>query len=58
VLDEARSHLDEENKRTINEAIRRLTISRVLVVNRRSPLDMADCIVPIWPAAAAAKRAG
>jgi ATP-binding cassette, subfamily B, bacterial CvaB/MchF/RaxB len=58
LLDEATSHLDEDNERAINEAIRRLTISRVIVAHRRSTLDMADRIVPIWPAAAAAKRAG
>lgn len=58
LLDEATSHLDEENERAINEAIRRLPISRVIVAHRRSTLDMADRIVPIWPAALAAKRAG
>jgi len=58
LLDEATSHLDEENERTINEAIRRLPISRVIVAHRRSTLDMADRIVPIWPALAAAKRIG
>jgi ATP-binding cassette subfamily B protein RaxB len=57
LLDEATSHLDEENERAINEAIRRLTITRVIVAHRRSTLDMADRIVPIWPAVAAAKRA-
>src|SRR5229473_3097733 len=50
LLDEATSHLDEENERAINEAIRRLPISRVIVAHRRSTLDMADRIVPIWPA--------
>jgi ATP-binding cassette subfamily B protein RaxB len=58
LLDEATSHLDEENERAINEAIRRLPISRVIVAHRRSTLDMADRIVPIWPPAAAAKRTG
>jgi ATP-binding cassette, subfamily B, bacterial CvaB/MchF/RaxB len=58
LLDEATSHLDEENERAINDAIRRLTISRVIVAHRRSTLDMADRIVPIWPAAAAEKRVG
>ena len=58
LLDEATSHLDEENERGINEAIRRLPISRVIVAHRRSTLDMADRIVPIWPALAAAKRTG
>ena len=58
LLDEATSHLDEENERTINQAIRRLPISRVIVAHRRSTLDMADRIVPIWPAGPAAKRMG
>jgi ATP-binding cassette subfamily B protein RaxB len=56
LLDEATSHLDEDNERAINEAIRRLTISRLIVAHRRSTLDMADRIAPIWPAAAAARR--
>jgi ATP-binding cassette, subfamily B, bacterial CvaB/MchF/RaxB len=56
LLDEATSHLDEENERAINEAIQRLPISRVIVAHRRSTLDMADRIVPIWPALATAKR--
>jgi ATP-binding cassette, subfamily B, bacterial CvaB/MchF/RaxB len=58
LLDEATSHLDEENERAINQAIRLLPISRVIVAHRRSTLDMADRIVPIWPAMATAKRTG
>jgi ATP-binding cassette subfamily B protein RaxB len=58
LLDEATSHLDEEAERMINQAIRRLTISRVIVAHRRSTLEIADRIVPIWPAAAVAQRAG
>ena len=58
LLDEATSHLDEENERTINQAIRLLPISRVIVAHRRSTLDMADRIVPIWPAGPAAKLTG
>jgi ATP-binding cassette subfamily B protein RaxB len=49
LLDEATSHLDEENERAINTAIRLLPISRVIVAHRRSTLEMADRIVPIWP---------
>jgi ATP-binding cassette, subfamily B, bacterial CvaB/MchF/RaxB len=56
LLDEATSHLDEENERAINEAILRLPVSRVIVAHRRSTLDMADRIVPIWPALAAVRR--
>ena len=58
LLDEATSHLDEENERAINNAIRRLPITRVIVAHRRSTLDMADRIIPIWPAALAEKRSG
>jgi ATP-binding cassette subfamily B protein RaxB len=56
LLDEATSHLDEENERAINEAIRQLPVTRVIVAHRRSTLDMADRIVPIWPGLAASKR--
>jgi ATP-binding cassette, subfamily B, bacterial CvaB/MchF/RaxB len=58
LLDEATSHLDEENERAINDAIRQLPISRVIVAHRRSTLDMADRIVPIWPGLAVSKRTG
>ena len=59
LLDEATSHLDEDNERTINGAIRSLPIARIIVAHRRSTIDMADRIVPIWPAAAAGvKRVG
>jgi ATP-binding cassette, subfamily B, bacterial CvaB/MchF/RaxB len=51
LLDEATSHLDEENERAINTAIRSLTISRVIIAHRRSTLEMADRVVPIWPTA-------
>jgi ATP-binding cassette subfamily B protein RaxB len=52
LLDEATSHLDEDNERTINSAIHSLPITRIIVAHRRSTIDMADRIVPIWPAAA------
>jgi ATP-binding cassette subfamily B protein RaxB len=59
LLDEATSHLDEENERLINDAIRSLTISRVIIAHRRSTLDMADRVFSLWPATAIAiRRAG
>jgi ATP-binding cassette, subfamily B, bacterial CvaB/MchF/RaxB len=57
LLDEATSHLDEDAERAINRAIRELTISRVIVAHRRSTLEMADRIVPVWPTAPIAQRA-
>jgi ATP-binding cassette, subfamily B, bacterial CvaB/MchF/RaxB len=53
LLDEATSHLDDENERAINTAVRSLTIARVIVAHRRSTIDMADRIVPVWPQSAA-----
>jgi ATP-binding cassette subfamily B protein RaxB len=60
LLDEATSHLDDENERIINSAVRSLPIARVIIAHRRSTIDMADRILPIWPrpAATAVKRAG
>jgi ATP-binding cassette subfamily B protein RaxB len=59
LLDEATSHLDEENERLINDAIRSLTISRVIIAHRRSTLEMADRVFPLWPTTATAiRRAG
>jgi ABC-type bacteriocin/lantibiotic exporter with double-glycine peptidase domain len=52
LLDEATSHLDEENERAINAAVRSLSITRVIVAHRRSTLEMADRVVPVWPASA------
>ena len=52
LLDEATSHLDDDNERTINDAVRSLPIARIIVAHRRSTIDMADRVVPIWPAAA------
>jgi ATP-binding cassette, subfamily B, bacterial CvaB/MchF/RaxB len=51
LLDEATSHLDDDNERTINGAVRSLPITRIIVAHRRSTIDMADRVVPIWPAA-------
>ncbi len=56
LLDEATSHLDDDNERTINEAIRSLPIARIIVAHRRSTIEMADRVVPLWPAGAGRRR--
>ena len=56
LLDEATSHLDDENERTINEAIRSLPIARIIVAHRRSTIEMADRVVPLWPVGAGLRR--
>ncbi len=44
-MDEATSHLDEENERKINDAIAKLKITRVIVAHRQSTIESADrCI--------------
>lgn len=44
-MDEATSHLDEDNEKKINEAISKLAITRVLVAHRKSTIESADRIV-------------
>lgn len=44
-MDEATSHLDEENERKINKAIAKLKITRIIVAHRQSTIESADrCI--------------
>ncbi|MGX3020316.1 peptidase domain-containing ABC transporter [Ursidibacter sp. B-7004-1] len=44
-MDEATSHLDEDNERKINEAIGKLAITRVIVAHRETTIKSADRIV-------------
>lgn len=44
-MDEATSHLDEENEKKINEAISKLAITRVLVAHRKSTIESADRVI-------------
>jgi energy-coupling factor transporter ATP-binding protein EcfA2 len=46
-LDEATSHLDERNETAINIAIKRLSITRVIVAHRASTLAMTDRVVQL-----------
>lgn len=46
-MDEATSHLDEENERTINQAIAKLSITRVIVAHRQSTIDSADRVISL-----------
>lgn len=41
-LDEATSHLDLENERLVNDSIRRLALTRVIIAHRPETLVMAD----------------
>lgn len=44
-MDEATSHLDEENERAINKAVAKLNITRVIVAHRQSTLESADRVI-------------
>lgn len=44
-MDEATSHLDEENEKAINQAISNLNITRVIIAHRKSTLESADRII-------------
>lgn len=46
-MDEATSHLDEENERIINQAISQLKITRVIVAHRQSTIQSADRIISL-----------
>ena len=64
VLDEATSHLDAQNEKSVNEAIANLNITRIIVAHRKETIDSADrvlvmqdgCIVrQFWPKELAAQ---
>lgn len=46
-LDEATSHLDIENEEKINNSIKQLNITRVIVAHRQSTIDSADRIIKL-----------
>jgi ATP-binding cassette subfamily B protein RaxB len=45
VLDEATSHLDLRNERSVNEAVRGMQLTRVVVAHRPETIAMADRVV-------------
>jgi ATP-binding cassette subfamily B protein RaxB len=45
VLDEATSHLDLDNERSVNEAVRAMQLTRVIVAHRPETIAMADRVV-------------
>jgi ATP-binding cassette subfamily B protein RaxB len=44
-LDEATSHLDVNNESRINEAVRRLQLTRIVVAHRKETIESADRII-------------
>lgn len=46
-LDEATSHLDVANERDINQALKALTITQVVIAHRKETIDMADRVIDL-----------
>ncbi len=44
-MDEATSALDTESERYVNQAIRQLNITRIIIAHRETPLKSADRII-------------
>lgn len=44
-LDEATSHLDDENERLINQALKLINITQIIVAHRKETIKMADRII-------------
>jgi ATP-binding cassette subfamily B protein RaxB len=44
-LDEATSHLDVGNERYVNESVRRLALTRIIIAHRSETLAMADRVI-------------
>jgi ATP-binding cassette subfamily B protein RaxB len=47
VLDEATAHLDAETEQLVNEAVRELKLTRIIVAHRRETIQMADRVIVI-----------
>lgn len=46
-MDEATSHLDENNEKLINEAISKLNMTRIIIVHRQSTIMSADRVIDL-----------
>lgn len=49
-MDEATSHLDQDNEALINQAIKALNITRIFIAHRQSTIDSADRVIDLGQA--------
>jgi ATP-binding cassette subfamily B protein RaxB len=49
LLDEATSHLDPDNERCINEAVKALPMTRLVIAHRQSTLEATDRVLFLTP---------
>jgi ATP-binding cassette subfamily B protein RaxB len=47
LLDEATSHLDVERERLVNDAIRALSVTKIVIAHRQETINMADRIIAL-----------
>ncbi|MGY4680121.1 ATP-binding cassette domain-containing protein, partial [Ursidibacter arcticus] len=47
LMDEATSHLDEENETLVNQAISQMNITRIIIAHRQSTIQSADRIIAL-----------
>lgn len=50
-LDEATSHLDAANEKKINQVIKQLGITRIIITHRKETINMADRVIDLSSAA-------
>lgn len=46
-LDEATSHLDDENERNINQSLKSLDVTQIIVAHRNETINMADRVISL-----------
>ena len=46
-LDEATSHLDDENEKNINQSLKALYITQIIVAHRHETIQMADRVISL-----------
>jgi ATP-binding cassette, subfamily B, bacterial CvaB/MchF/RaxB len=44
-LDEATSHLDQANEKNINDSLRALRITQIIIAHREETINMADRVI-------------
>ena len=45
LLDEATSHLDIDNERKVNEALKNLSVTRIIIAHRPETISSADRVI-------------
>nr|WP_017255028.1 ATP-binding cassette domain-containing protein [Pseudomonas tolaasii] len=49
LLDEASSHLDAGNEACVNQALKALSVTRVMIAHRKETIETADRVIVLGP---------